>query len=84
MRADTCPACLVLDIKTPGSQWSGTAARARCGAADHSPGSDIPMTVDAMKAGASDFLPKPVRDADLLSCDRAGARARPANARTPR
>ena len=27
---------------------------------------DIPMTVKAMKAGAMDFLPKPVRDADLL------------------
>lgn len=27
---------------------------------------DIPMTVKAMKAGAVDFLPKPVKDTDLL------------------
>jgi len=28
---------------------------------------DIPMSVNAMKAGAVDFLPKPVKDSDLLS-----------------
>jgi FixJ family two-component response regulator len=27
---------------------------------------DIPMSVTAMKAGAVDFLPKPVKDTDLL------------------
>ncbi len=27
---------------------------------------DIPMSVNAMKAGAVDFLPKPVKDTDLL------------------
>jgi FixJ family two-component response regulator len=27
---------------------------------------DVPMSVKAMKAGAVDFLPKPVNDADLL------------------
>jgi len=27
---------------------------------------DIPMSVKAMKAGAVDFLPKPVRDQDML------------------
>jgi len=27
---------------------------------------DIPMSVSAMKAGAHDFLPKPIRDQDLL------------------
>jgi FixJ family two-component response regulator len=27
---------------------------------------DIPMTVGAMKAGATDFLTKPIRDVDLL------------------
>jgi FixJ family two-component response regulator len=38
---------------------------------------DIPMTVKAMKAGAVDFLPKPVRDTDLLrAVEQALARAR--------
>ena len=33
---------------------------------------DIPMSVQAMKAGAVDFLTKPVNDADLLRAVRAG------------
>jgi FixJ family two-component response regulator len=39
---------------------------------------DIPMTVQAMKAGAIEFLTKPFRDQDLLEAIEAGvARDRP-------
>ncbi|AXE92146.1 response regulator transcription factor [Paraburkholderia terricola] len=68
MRADTCPACVVLDIQLP--DISGLELQRELNAAlpivfitGHG---DIPMTVEAMKAGATDFLPKPVRDTDLL------------------
>jgi FixJ family two-component response regulator len=33
---------------------------------------DIPMTVQAMKAGAIEFLPKPFRDQDMLDAVRLG------------
>jgi FixJ family two-component response regulator len=68
MRADICPACLVLDIQLP--DLSGLELQRELNAAlpiifitGHG---DIPMTVGAMRAGATDFLPKPVRDTDLL------------------
>ncbi|WP_345816985.1 response regulator (plasmid) [Paraburkholderia sp. PREW-6R] len=68
MRADTCPACLVLDIQLP--DLSGLELQRELHAALPiifiSGYGDIPMTVRAMKAGATDFLPKPVRDTDLL------------------
>ena len=37
---------------------------------------DIPMSVQAIKAGAVDFLTKPVNDADLLRAVRAASAAR--------
>jgi FixJ family two-component response regulator len=65
------PACLVLDVRMPG--LSGIDLQRELGLTNivlpiifitgHG---DIPMTVKAMKAGAVDFLPKPVHDADLL------------------
>jgi FixJ family two-component response regulator len=68
VRADTCPACLVLDIQLP--DLSGLELQRELHAALPiifiTGYGDIPMTVDAMKAGATDFLPKPVRDTDLL------------------
>ncbi|MFM0008508.1 response regulator [Paraburkholderia dipogonis] len=68
MPADACPACLVLDIELP--DLSGLELARELNAAlpiifitGHG---DIAMGVDAMKAGATDFLPKPVSETDLL------------------
>ncbi len=64
-------ACLVLDIRMPGI--SGLDLQAALAKADkHMPiifitgHGDIPMSVRAMKAGAVEFLTKPLRDQDLL------------------
>jgi FixJ family two-component response regulator len=63
--------CLVLDIRLPGV--SGLDFQAELAKADvHIPiifitgHGDIPMSVQAMKAGAVDFLTKPFRDQDML------------------
>ena len=65
------PGCLVLDVRMPGSSGLDLQMQlARRG--DVKPivfitgHGDIPMTVQAMKAGAIDFLTKPVRDQTLL------------------
>ncbi|WP_027584963.1 response regulator transcription factor [Bradyrhizobium sp. Ai1a-2] len=70
------PSCLVLDIRLPG--LSGLDLQAELAKADiHTPiifitgHGDIPMTVRAMKGGAVDFLPKPVREQDMLDAVRA-------------
>jgi FixJ family two-component response regulator len=65
------PACVVLDVRMPG--WSGLDLQrelARAGMAipiifitGHG---DVPMSVQAMKAGAVEFLIKPFRDQQLL------------------
>jgi FixJ family two-component response regulator len=69
------PACLVLDVRLPG--LSGLDLQREL--ADrhiHIPiifitgHGDIPMTVQAMKAGAVEFLTKPFRDQDLLDAIR--------------
>jgi FixJ family two-component response regulator len=63
--------CLVLDIRLPGV--SGLDFQTDLAKADiHIPiifitgHGDIPMSVQAMKAGAIDFLTKPFRDQDML------------------
>jgi FixJ family two-component response regulator len=63
--------CLVLDVRLPG--LSGLDLQAELVKANiHIPiifmtgHGDIPMSVQAMKAGAVDFLPKPFRDQDML------------------
>jgi FixJ family two-component response regulator len=63
--------CLVLDIRLPG--LSGLDFQAELAKASiHIPvifmtgHGDIPMSVQAMKAGAVDFLTKPFRDQDML------------------
>jgi FixJ family two-component response regulator len=65
------PGCLVLDVRLPG--LSGLDLQRELAAADlHIPiifitgHGDIPMSVQAMKAGAVEFLTKPFRDQDLL------------------
>jgi FixJ family two-component response regulator len=65
------PGCLVLDVRMPGS--SGLDLQQHLAATGNpkpivflSGHGDIPMTVQAMKAGAVDFLTKPFRDQSLL------------------
>jgi FixJ family two-component response regulator len=76
------PSCLVLDVRLPGQ--SGLDLQRELGATNRelpiifiTGHGDIPMTVQAMKGGAIEFLTKPFRDQDLLdaiqlglSCDR--------------
>src|SRR5438046_5739535 len=65
------PACLVLDVRLPG-QSGLELQRELAGAKRQLPiifitgHGDIPMTVQAMKGGAIEFLTKPFRDQDLL------------------
>lgn len=73
------PGCLVLDIRMPGS--SGLDLQLHLVANDNPKPivfltgyGDIPMSVQAMKAGAIDFLTKPVRDQTLLDAVIAGIR----------
>jgi FixJ family two-component response regulator len=63
--------CLVLDVRLPG--LSGLDLQRELAAAEMTMPiifitghGDIPMTVQAMKAGAVEFLTKPFRDQDLL------------------
>src|SRR5712671_5037544 len=65
------PTCLVLDVRLPGR--SGLELQRDLAAANWDTPiifitghGDIPMTVQAMKGGAIDFLTKPFRDQDLL------------------
>jgi FixJ family two-component response regulator len=65
------PSCLVLDVRLPG--LSGLELQRRITEAGMeipivfiTGYGDIPMTVNAMKAGAVEFLAKPFRDQDLV------------------
>jgi FixJ family two-component response regulator len=65
------PGCLVLDVRLPGV--SGLDLQRELATADPpfqivfmTAHGDIPMTVQAMKAGAVEFLTKPFRDQQLL------------------
>jgi FixJ family two-component response regulator len=65
------PACLVLDVRLPGT--SGLELQMALARFDitlpvilMTGFGDIPMSVKGMKAGAIDFLTKPLRDQDLL------------------
>src|SRR5215203_3152605 len=63
--------CLVLDVRMPGLsglefQAELTKKSLRVPIIFMTGHGDIPMSVQAMKAGAVDFLPKPFRDQDML------------------
>jgi RNA polymerase sigma factor (sigma-70 family) len=65
------PGCLILDVRLPGTsgldfQRELTAAKIEIPLIFVTGHGDIPMSVQAMKAGAVDFLTKPFRDQDLL------------------
>ena len=69
--------CLVLDVRLPGLsgldfQKELAAAKIRIPIIFISGHGDIPMTVKAMRAGAVEFLTKPVREQDLLDAVRMG------------
>ena len=69
-RRDT-PACLVLDVRLPGLsgldlQRALAEANLQIPIIFITGHGDIPMSVQAMKAGAVEFLTKPFRDQDLL------------------
>ena len=71
------PACLVLDVRLPGR--SGLDFQRELSAANiHVPiifitgYGDIPMSVQAIKGGAIEFLTKPFRDQDLLDAIQLG------------
>ena len=78
------PSCLVLDVRLPG--MSGIELQKELSKEDIripiifiTAHGDIPMSVQAMKAGAGEFLTKPFRDQDLLDAvqvalERDGAR----------
>jgi FixJ family two-component response regulator len=75
LKRPDAPACLVLDVRMPG--LSGLDLQRELAAADRmipiifiTGHGDIPMSVQAMKAGAVEFLTKPFRDQALLDAIR--------------
>lgn len=71
------PTCLVLDVRLPGR--SGLDLQRELAAADiqipivfMTAHGDVPMSVQAMKGGAIEFLIKPFRDQDLLDAIQLG------------
>jgi FixJ family two-component response regulator len=71
------PTCLVLDVRMPGRsglelQRDLAAANVQLPIIFITAHADVPMTVQAMKGGAIEFLTKPFRDQDLLDAVEAG------------
>src|SRR6202140_2125674 len=71
------PSCLVLDVRLPGQ--SGLEFQRELAAAGTelpiifiTGHGDIPMSVQAMKSGAMEFLTKPIRDQELLDAIQSG------------
>ena len=79
LRADppNGPTCLVLDVRMPGR--SGLDLQRELATANRelpiifiTAHADVPMTVQAMKGGAIEFLTKPLRDQDLIEAVETG------------
>src|SRR5690349_291828 len=71
------PSCLVLDVRLPGQsgldfQRELAAAKREIPIIFITGHGDIPMSVQAMKCGAIEFLTKPFRDQDLLDAIQLG------------
>src|SRR4029077_14506355 len=71
------PTCLVLDVRLPGRsglelQRDLVAANRQVPIVFITAHADVPMTVQAMKGGAIEFLTKPFRDQELLDAVGAG------------
>ena len=71
------PSCLILDVRFPGAEPSGLEFQRELGESGAAPPvifisghGDVPMSVQAMKDGAVEFLVKPVREQDLLDAVR--------------
>jgi FixJ family two-component response regulator len=83
------PTCLVLDVRLPGKsgldlQTELVAANIQLPIVFITGYADVPMSVQAMKRGAIEFLTKPFREQDLVDAIQAGLardRARRANDR---
>jgi FixJ family two-component response regulator len=76
-RLPDAPTCLVLDVRLPGK--SGLDLQRELGTANRqlpiifiTGHGDIPMSVQAMKGGAIEFLTKPFRDQELLEAIQLG------------
>ena len=72
-----CPTCLVLDVRMPGQsgldfQRDLVAANAELPIIFITGHGDIPMSVQAMKRGAVEFLTKPFRDQELIDAVHVG------------
>jgi FixJ family two-component response regulator len=72
-----CPSCMVLDVRLPGMsgldfQTKLAEAEIRIPIIFMTGHGDIPMTVQAMKAGAVEFLTKPFREQDMLDAVQCG------------
>jgi FixJ family two-component response regulator len=71
------PSCLVLDVRMPGGsglelQRDLVAANKQLPIIFITAHADVPMTVQAMKGGAIEFLTKPFRDQELLDAVETG------------
>lgn len=67
------PTCLILDVRFPGTMTSGLEFQRKLIETHNvipviflTGYADVPMSVEALKLGATEFLTKPVREQDLL------------------